>query len=296
MDIEKCKALVSAIETGSITAAAAELSFTPSGISRSIVALEEQLGFSLLVRGRNGVQPTKECEQILPDIRSLINMEERLLQSAALICGVETGSLLIGSAYPSFNQMLAQIIVEFRKEHPGVEISLIEGTSSELCAMLEAHKLDLCIVSKRDNIPDFMPIVKDHICAWVSVDHPAASGKVYDITRLKEEKYIELYPGLETDNSICLRKFGITPEVCASTSDIFAAYSMVEAGLGVTLINNILASRWEGSVVALPLNVKFDINIGLAAPDKQERSPAAEAFLIYLHEAGIGATGKRIPG
>ena len=75
MDTDKYKALLSAIETGSLSAAAAELDYTPSGISRAVASLEESLGFSLLVRKKSGVFPTEECQLLLPLFRNLIHTE-----------------------------------------------------------------------------------------------------------------------------------------------------------------------------------------------------------------------------
>ncbi len=72
MDTEKCKALITTIEEGSLSAAADRLGYTPSGISRMMAALEEETGFRLLARSRNGVVPTAECEKMMPVFRELI--------------------------------------------------------------------------------------------------------------------------------------------------------------------------------------------------------------------------------
>ena len=77
MDTEKYKALICAIDTGSLTAAAEILDYTPSGISRSVMSVEEQFGFPLLVRAKSGVTPTEECEQLLPLIRNLLHIQEQ---------------------------------------------------------------------------------------------------------------------------------------------------------------------------------------------------------------------------
>ncbi|MBP1557568.1 MAG: LysR family transcriptional regulator, partial [Oscillospiraceae bacterium] len=65
MDLEKYKALLTAIDEGSLSAAAKKLDYTPSGISRMITALEEENGFRLLKRKHEGVIPTEECNLML---------------------------------------------------------------------------------------------------------------------------------------------------------------------------------------------------------------------------------------
>ena len=52
MESEKCRALLCAIEKGSITGAAETMGYTISGISRMLASLESEVGFLLLRRGR----------------------------------------------------------------------------------------------------------------------------------------------------------------------------------------------------------------------------------------------------
>ena len=86
MDIEKCEALLTVLELGNLSAAASALGYTPSGISRMMQSLEEDAGFPLLTRGRNGVAPTPECLQLLPAIRDMVRTG-RLLEERRRRCG-----------------------------------------------------------------------------------------------------------------------------------------------------------------------------------------------------------------
>ena len=86
MELDRYRALVCAIETGSLSAAAEALQYTPSGVSRMVAALEEETGVPLLLREHSGVHPTKECEKLLPAIRDLLHAGEscaQLLRAAA---------------------------------------------------------------------------------------------------------------------------------------------------------------------------------------------------------------------
>ena len=76
MELDRYRALVCAIETGSLSAAAEALQYTPSGVSRMVAALEEETGVPLLLREHSGVRPTKECEKLLPAIRDLLHAVE----------------------------------------------------------------------------------------------------------------------------------------------------------------------------------------------------------------------------
>lgn len=289
MDTDKYKALLSAIETGSLSAAAAELDYTPSGISRAVASLEESLGFSLLVRKKSGVLPTEECQLLLPLFRNLIHTQEQIDQTAARICGLETGSVTIGTAYSPYYPVLSRRIMEFQALHPDISVRLIEGTSSHLCSLLQEQALDFCIISRRDGIDTFIPLCEDTICIWVPQSHPAVEMGIYPLQDLANENYISIHPNMETDNSRLLAKHHIMPHICASTSDVPAAWTMVAAGMGVTLINRILSRQWDGPVVTLPLDTSPSFEIGIAAPVREMQSPAAAELMKFMQKDLIHA-------
>ena len=77
MDTEKISALLMALELGSLSAAAEVLGYTPSGISRMMASLEAEAGFPLLIRSREGLRPTRECETLLPHFHALVDEAKR---------------------------------------------------------------------------------------------------------------------------------------------------------------------------------------------------------------------------
>ena len=89
--LDRYRALVCAIETGSLSAAAEALQYTPSGVSRMVAALEEETGVPLLLREHSGVRPTKECEKLLPAIRDLLHAGESCALRAAARAGCRHG-------------------------------------------------------------------------------------------------------------------------------------------------------------------------------------------------------------
>lgn len=99
MDTEKCRALLAVLEAGSLSAAAEKLDYTPSGLSRMMAALEQELGFPLLSRSHSGVQPTRACRTLLPTLRELTHWSGLLDAQAAEIRGVETGTIAVGCVY-----------------------------------------------------------------------------------------------------------------------------------------------------------------------------------------------------
>ncbi len=148
MDTQKWSLLLKVLDSGSISAAAAQSNYTISGISRMIANLEQEVGFPLLVRNNRGVGPTDECELLLNDIRTLLHDEEQITQRIANINGLQIGTLTIGTAYSSSYPLLTKQIVRFVQQYPRINIKMLWGYNDELCHAVEERKMDICVVSK----------------------------------------------------------------------------------------------------------------------------------------------------
>lgn len=285
MDTEKCAALLCALEEGTLARAAERLGYTPSGISRMVAALEEELGFPLLYRSRGGVTATGECEALLGAMRQMVYQAECCRQTAAALRGVEQGSVTVGANYHFYSRQLAHLMARFRQRHPGIAFQTIEGTSTTLAGALREHRADLCIISRRPGSHQWFPLRRDQLVVMLSPEHPLAREKSVPIRRLETESYIEIYPGRETDNSRILAENGVCPgNRFAGVEDDFSAMAMVEAGLGVALVNALIAETLNGNVVFRPLDPPQYVEVGIATPPPETMSPAARRFLNFVRE------------
>lgn len=289
MELDRYRALVCAVETGSLSAAAEKLQYTPSGVSRMIAALEEEHGFLLLFRDRNGVHLTAEGEKMLPAIRELLHAGENCRQLSAQICGLDTGTVVVGTAYSAFYAPLAGIISAFHTRYPGIQVQLCSGYSSGLLGQLDAHQIDLCIISAREGTHSWYPIMQDELMAWLPAQHPLAGAPALPVGAFAQEPYIETYPNQDIDNRRVFEKYHITPNIRFSTMDSLATYSMVEAGLGISMNNAINGRAWLGNVRILPLEPAQKVEIGIASlPDL---SPVVEKFFSFMKPHLLTALG-----
>ena len=284
MDTERINALICTIEEGSLTAASEKLGYTTSGISRMMASLEEETGFPLLVRSRSGVVPTEECKQLLPVMQEILTLADRCDQLSGELAGLTRGTIRIGSSYYAYYNWFARLIADFQQAYPGIRVEIIEGTSTELLTAMEERRADLCIISRRQGSYDWIPLKEDELLACLPENHPMAKKKTFPVKAFAEEDFIELYPGKETDNSKMLQQNGITPKVKYSTSDNYAAYAMVAAGLGITCTNAIIGEAFKDGVCYRSLSPKQPVEIGIALPEKKEMSPAAKRFAEFARE------------
>ena len=284
MDTERINTLLCTIKEGSLTSAAEKLGYTTSGVSRMMEALEKETGFPLLVRSRTGVIPTEECKQLLPVMQEMLTLADRYDQLSGEFVGLTRGTIRIGTSYYAYYDWFARLIADFQRSYPGIDVQIIEGTSTELIGAIEEHRADLCIISRRQGKYDWIPLKRDELLACLPEKHPLAKEKTFPVGSFATEDFIELYPGKETDNSQMLKRNGITPHVKYSTSDNYAAYAMVAAGLGITCTNAIIGESFKEGVCYLPLSPKQPVEIGIATPNKKELSPAARRFAEFARE------------
>ena len=280
MDTEHWKILLTAIDKGSLCAAGEALDYTVSGISRSVAALEKEIGFPLLYRSKQGVVPTPACEQLLPGVRELLFAQEKIEQTAARILGYEQGTVGIGTAYRHYYPWITEVTSAFHALHPGVQFHIVHGTSTELVQQLEHHQLDFCLITAREGAHAWLPLCQDPLLAVIPARHPLAQQDSVPLEALLPEPYIQTCPGQDIDSIRFFAHRHVTPNMQFSTMDIQATYAMVGAGLGYTVSNRINCDFHDPAVRHLSIDPPEILTLGLAF--SQEPAPAAGAFLKFL--------------
>jgi len=280
MDSEKTKALLKIINKGSLSAAAEELGYTPSGLSRMVAGLEEEAGVKLLIRGRNGVTMTRECESLIPMYKELIHLEERYKQICSEMSGLQKGTVTVGTAYSIYYKWLSNVIADFSEQYPGIEVKIKHGKSTELYEMMDQHDMDFCIVSRREGEAEWHHLFDDPLVAVVSEDSEIAAKEKFPVKEFEKLSFINTFEGQDTDNARMFEKNKITPNIQFSTEDTYASQRMVEAGLGVSLSNFIEAKEREskGGIKLMKLDPPQIVEIGIATPKIENISPAAAKF------------------
>jgi len=145
--IEKYRALMSAVELGSLTRAAEALGCTQSAVSHAIASLESELGFRLLRRARSGIRLTDEGERLLPAVRSLLSASEQLEQTAASIRGLDQGTVRIGAFTSVAVHWLPAVLKEFQRDYPHVSFRLLNGDYHDVSEWLSDGSVDIGFVA-----------------------------------------------------------------------------------------------------------------------------------------------------
>lgn len=282
METARCRAFLTAAESGSFSAAAELLGYTPSGVSQLVSALENELGVSLLSRSKRGVALTPSGESLLPAAREMLRQEQRLREQAAELKGLAMGSVTIATYASIARLWLPEVIRAFRADYPQIGIDVVEGIWQELHQMVGERRADMAFMSYAEPMPyDWVELTKDPMLAILPREHPLAGAERYPLERCREETFIMPAKGRDVDIVEMLKRAGIEPQIKVSTLENLSALAMIEQGLGMSVMNDIITQRWECDVVKLPLDPPQEVTLGVAVPDLAHLAPAAKRFLDY---------------
>lgn len=282
METSRYRAFLAAAEAGSFTKAAEILNYSPSGVSQLITAIESELGFKLFNRYKKGVSLTVNGRRLIPAVRELLYHEDCIYQIATGIKGLAEGDVRIATYSSIASNWLPEVIKDFKKDYPAINITLMEGVKSEIIAHLEERKADIAFVSRLDKTNyDWIHLDDDPMIAVLPRSHPLAGHRSYPIAECVNEDMIIPSLGYDEDLTIMFKRNNITPTIQYRTVECFAAMAMIEKDLGMSIMNELITRNYKCDVVKIPLSPPEKIELGVAVPSFESASPAAKKFFEY---------------
>lgn len=280
MDISRYKIFLRILEAGSLTAAAEESGYSPSGITRMMDSLEKETGFPLLSRSSHGVRLTKEGEALLPSIRDMVKAEEKVKSLQDSLLSLTRGDLYIGSYFSIAAHWLPSILSLYHRKYPLVQIHLKECGNRECLEGMAEGTLSCAFMSRRPHLHlHWIPLKEDRLLAWIPQSHPLAAREAILPSDLENIPFINILPHEDTDIEDFLRRHRLHPRFTLSTASNYTAWRMVEAGLGISLNNELMSEGWKGRVQVRPFTTGDSVSLGLAVPEAAVHSPALRKWI-----------------
>lgn len=284
MNIDYYRILLSVVDRMNITAAAETLGYTQSGVSHIIAQIENDIGFPLLFRSKNGVSLTNDGERMLPYIREIVNRDDTMHQVANEITGIRTGRVRIGTFVSAAVHWIPRMIKEFNMIYEKVSFNICVGTYKDIEEMVLREEIDCGFVSGAmvKNL-NFVPLVQDKLIALVPHDHPLAKKEKLPLDEIRNLDLIIPGEGSNHDIGQILKKANLRPNVRFSVSDDYAAISMVKNGFGITILPELVVDDIDDSVRKMHIDPECFRIIGIATASTTV-SPACKAFIEFSRE------------
>ena len=278
MDTEKYEALLTAVRLGSLTQAAEELGYTQSGLTHMMNALETECGVPLLQRGHAGVTLTSQGQALLPRIEGLLDAAQALEREQAQLRGGRETLVRVGAYTSICMHWLPAILRRFRDEHPHIRVEIRDvGGIDSLIRVLEAGEIDLAIGSWNPEIRcDWIPLRDDPLVAVLPADLDWA-GDTFPLEESQGRRFLMPTNGFDKD---ILRALGdIRPEVLGNQVEDNVVLSMVEHGLGVSMLSRLVVTGARQTVRVLPLSPHASRQLGIALLSVRTAAPAVRRFV-----------------
>lgn len=287
MTIKNLEVFLNTVDSGSLTKAAHVMGYTQSATSHIIAGLEDELGIALLVRRRDGVHLTSEGSSLLPVIRHICQLSQDLMQHAAQFRGLEMGTIRIGTIFSVSVHILPLFIQKFMKNHPQIKFELRQGNYQDIEQWLQTGMVDLGF-SRRPMGGSFevLPILRDQFLAIFPADH-ALEAKTFSMEELENEAYILRPESLDGDLFNLLKSGSYFPRITYSAKDDYAVMAMVEQGLGMSILPELLLRGSVHRFIRKELSPPVYRELCLAYRKDQRLSPAASGFVQLFQSNAI---------
>ena len=283
MDVKKWNMLLAAVEAGSFNKAAEQMGCTQSGMTYTMKSLEEEVGFPLLVRSWDGIRLTEQGNRLLPAIRALCACEAELQRQIEDIGGRQERRISIGTYASVSVHWLPDILAEFGRVSPDVEIELHTGRGEEQRRWLENGEVDF-LITERNDMPQtvWAALNSDAMLAVLPQDHPAAQKPYFSVADMaglpllvsgSMEFYADVLQPYQKR-----RRGGNVLRV--ETDDEAVLIRMVSKGIGVCILPELTVRGRADHVVLKPLQPAACRELGIQT--RQEGTGAAAQEMIDL--------------
>lgn len=295
MELRHLRYLVAVAEQGSFSAASRVLNVAQSAISEQLADLEREIGVPLFVRSPRKTTLTKPGELFLKEAYRVLAAANHAVEVAQRAHRGEAGTLRIGFFAGGMGVNFPRLIREFRRLHPGVQLSLVEMTSPQQWPALIDGRIDVGFTRRVE--PEFRSelrselIQQDPIVAILPKNHPAAPGPV-DLKDLAHESFVlssrETSPAVFDKVIELCSEAGFSPRIASISTVWSSVVLMVQAGEGISLLPLNQQQHRTRDLAFCPLKAKnaFVEFVMVWAPKRDNNLIRSFRQLTKTHTAG----------
>ncbi len=278
-------------ESGQVSHAAVDLNISQSAVTAAIKALEVELGVKLFERTHSGVRLTLEGSRFREHARNITGAVAAAVRSPLRDRTELAGTVKIGMTYTVIGYFMSKYYARFRKTYPQISVEIQEMPRPSLEQKVMAGDIDiaLMLVSNLENHDSLEQelLLRSSRRLWLAADHPLLSRTEISLADVASEDYIILT--VDEANNTAIRYWeqsGYAPKPVLTTSSIEAVRSLVAAGVGVTILSDMVYRPWslEGQRIELRRVIEPipSMDVGLAWARGRPLTLGAATFRTFM--------------
>ncbi len=274
--------------------AAARLGIAQPQLSVQIRSLETMLGVRLFDRDRRHVALTEVGREFLPEAMAIL---ARIVTARRRVQGWmrgEAGALNVGfTGSAPFNPAMRGIIGRFRRQWPGVGLSLAEMSTTDQLEGLIEGKIDVGFLRPdRGDVSELLTVLsvsRESLVAVLPADHALADRDSLSVADLAGQSFImhprERGPGLyDTITGLCAAA-GFRPSVDIEVHQLPTIVSLAATGLGISIVPQALSNAAMEGARFIPLrDPGAEVTLAVAWRHRDDRA-AMRHFLTEVERA-----------
>ena len=246
MELHQLRCFLAIVKEGGFNKATVRMQMTQPALSYQIRQLEKDLGTSIFHRRPGGVSPTEagrllsiHAEAIMETVRRANRAIEELSEGVA-------GAVRIGTISSIGVQVFPQVLAAIRETFPAIKPSVLYHHSNVIIEALASNKIDLALLVNPQVDKRFKreTVIEERLFLVCGKNHPLFGQHAISAAELKKQQFIALPSDSVTGQLIRdhLAKLGVSVDPVVSTNNIETAKKMVEMGLGIAFLPELLIS------------------------------------------------------
>jgi len=266
MELRQLKYLIAVVDEGSYGAAAARFHVKHKTIQDQIGKLEKELSLRLLLRGVGGFRLTSPGRVFIRLAQDVLRKVERAHWAMSdLKDGCVAGEIRIGTVDSVGIYFLPKVLQCMREKYPGVQLTVLYRSCDEIIKALLSDRIDVALVDspRSDRHLKLETIVEEQVSLVCGHMHPLFNRKHVQPKDIEGLSVISLSDDTSTGRLVqrYLARLGVRVKRVAFTDNIQTAKKMVEVGLGVTFLPDMITSpdiSCQGKSLGLLARIKLD--------------------------------------
>lgn len=263
MELSQIRAFVAVAEELHFGRAAERLGMAQPPLSRTIRALEAELGTPLFQRTTRSVSLSSAGHTLYEPAKHMLATQQAAVESVHRSSSGQIGRIRFGYSHPSSRKLAAALVAASEVKNPGISFQLESSVyADEGLERIMDGTLDLALVrwQRRPPLIAGRPVQIERPCVAVPPGHRLAKRSSVDVAELSEERFVFLPPRpnsnlRETGMRLCLDA-GFAPKVVQEAPDSQSIAALVAAGMGITITFDSVAVGYGADVTAVPLNAE----------------------------------------
>lgn len=286
MDLRQLEVFEAIMRSGSVSAAARELGLTQSAVSRILARFEAQLGAPLFARVNGRLSPTRHANGALPQARGILEAVSAL-QAMSDNAGSKRRDLTFVTVPSLSYELIPAVLRDFLKACPDVRFGFDVRTTEATVDAMVRSEAEFALVALPVSHPTLTatPLFRTSSCVVMPKGHRLAALSKIGPQDLARERMIFLLRRQPTRQLIedAFHRAGLQPDICVETSNVATACRCASEGLGVAVVNAMMAGYSATPNLAIrPFEPRIHHTVALIEQAGRERSPELSLFIDCL--------------